>query len=268
LTIVSISVSRDTLNKDYAGKLQRSYDAPTFEVVSAIFRGLTGKKITIPGQFRAATGAFGIKCSLKANEGYLYALEKSLLFIPKPPSHMAHADISHVTFSRVSGGSSRTIDAVFSLRSGVDVSLSNISREEYSGLEDYLKEKKIKVKNELTEETRLPYLGELDDDDDDEARDRSRSKRALGGDDQDDEDEESPDEDFIEASDSDVAEEFNSDYSSEAESGSEEESFASKKRKSEKPTKEQGAKKAKTASTKAKNSSKSDEFVGDSDEDD
>ncbi|KAI9168469.1 FACT complex subunit [Blastocladiella emersonii ATCC 22665] len=223
--VTEVNMDEQTLQREYPDVLQKHYDAPTYEVVSAIFRGLTGRKVTIPGQFRSSSGAYGIKCSLKANEGYLYPLEKSLLFIPKPATYMAYSDIAHVTFSRVSGGSSRTIDVVFTLRGNTDVPLSNIPREEYTLLGEHLRARGIKVKNELVEDAaRLPYLDDDEDEDDEVAADagtssRRRAARGRGAagtmvDDQDDEDEESPDEDFVGESESDPEEEFDSDYAS------------------------------------------------------
>jgi len=44
---------------------------------------------------------------------------------------------------------SRTFDAVFSCRGGVDYSFSNLNKEELPFIESFLREKKIKFQNEL-----------------------------------------------------------------------------------------------------------------------
>lgn len=44
------------MTEKYEDKLQKHYDAPTYEVVSTIFRGLTGRKVTIPGNYRRYEG--------------------------------------------------------------------------------------------------------------------------------------------------------------------------------------------------------------------
>lgn len=44
---------------------------------------------------------------------------------------------------------SRTFDAIFSCRGGVDYSFSNLSKEEFPFIETFLREKKIKFQNEL-----------------------------------------------------------------------------------------------------------------------
>ena len=89
------------------------YDAPAYDVVSSIFRGLTGRKIIAPGAFQNHINQPGVKCALKASEGVLYPLEKYisstfesevdlryLLFVPKPCVLIELDDIDHVTFSR------------------------------------------------------------------------------------------------------------------------------------------------------------------------
>ncbi|KAG1509764.1 hypothetical protein G6F52_011066 [Rhizopus delemar] len=228
---VDLNLEDSVLEEKYENKLQKHYDAPTYEVVSNVFRALTGRKVISTSTYRSHHGAYAMKCSMKANEGFLYPLEKSLLFIPKPPTFIPINEIGVVTFSRVgqSSGSSRTFDMKFRMTSGTDIQFSSINREEYANIEDYLKQRKIKIKTEVSEDAVLTYtdLAGLDDEDDEDDEDEtydSRKRRRVEGTssaavkDNDDEDE-SPDEDFAPDSDSDVPEE----YDSEAQGSSEEE---------------------------------------------
>ncbi|CAO3671926.1 unnamed protein product [Rhizopus stolonifer] len=225
---IDLNLEASVLEEKYENKLQKHYDAPTYEVVSNVFRALTGRKVTTTSTYKSHHGAFAMKCSMKANEGFLYPLEKSLLFIPKPPTYIPINEIGMVTFSRVgqSAGSSRTFDMKFRMTSGTDIQFSSINREEYANIEDYLKQRKIKIKTEVSEDTVLTYtdLAGLDDDEDDdedeayEARKRRRVEVPNAARANEDE-EESPDEDFAPDSASDVPEE----YDSEAQGSSEEE---------------------------------------------
>lgn len=125
-------------------------------MVSTVFRALTNRKVTVPGTYRSHHGANALKCSMKANEGYLYPLEKSFLFIPKPTTFIPHSEIGVVSFSRLgttSGGSSRTFDIKFHMKNGSDIQFSSINREEYANLEEFLRSKRIKVKSVNNEET-------------------------------------------------------------------------------------------------------------------
>jgi FACT complex subunit SSRP1/POB3 len=90
----------DVYQAEYATRLKQKYDAPAYDVVSSIFRGLTGRKIVAPGTFTNHLNQRGVKCALKASEGILYPLEKYLLFVPKPTILIDLDDVDHVTFSR------------------------------------------------------------------------------------------------------------------------------------------------------------------------
>lgn len=209
---VELNVEENEYQEKYADRLKKKYDEAAHQVVAQIFKGLTGKKITFPGSFTSTHDQAGVSCSLKASEGYLYPLEKCFMFVPKPTVYIPHSEISHITFSRVGQSStSRTFDMTFSLRGGSGQhQFSNIDREEQKGLEDFIKSKGIKIKNDLAEEQNriAAALGDDSDDDDVEMENVDRGSAE--------EDSESADEDFEDDDDSDVAEEFDSD----AESGS------------------------------------------------
>lgn len=146
-------------------------------------------------------------------EGYIFFLDKSMLFISKNPLFLPYADISEVRFERVSGAltsSARTFDLIVQMKLGRNEhTFSAVAKDEQSVIEDYLKrDKKLKVKN-VIEENLNAVNSELvaammeDDSDDDDA-----PRRPAG----DDDDEESVDEDFKAPGsddDDDVAEEFN-----------------------------------------------------------
>ena len=97
---LNISNCSDVYQQEYASRLKKEYDAPAYDVVSSIFRGLTGRKIIAPGTFSSHLNQPGVKCALKASEGVLYPLEKYLLFVPKPTILIELDDIDYVTFSR------------------------------------------------------------------------------------------------------------------------------------------------------------------------
>jgi len=226
----TLQIDEELLKTKYEGRLQKSYDAPTFEVVCSIFKGLTGQKVIVPGNlYKSHHLHHAVKCSLKANESYLYPLDKSFLFIPKPPTLIAHSEIASVTFSRVGGGitNTRTFEMKFNMKNGVDYQFGGINREEYPALNEFLQLKKIKVKNELLEENTLNFHDELSSSEDEDDRRIGRG----GGDNMDDNDEDSSeDEDFVASeSESDVEEEFDENYGGTDSSEEEEEKSHSRK---------------------------------------
>ncbi|KAJ3275298.1 FACT complex subunit [Borealophlyctis nickersoniae] len=220
-----VNLDEETLQTKYEGKLKKSYDGPVFEVVSEVLKGLSGKKLTIPGgTFRSAQGHSGIKCSYKANECFLYPLEKSFLSIPKPPIFIPHNEISHVTFARTGGASAstglKTFEIKFSMTNGNEWGFSSIAKTEVEPLQAFFRNKKIKMEKDDAEEGPISYAegSDIEDDEDDRRRGRGGFDGTIGAGDLDDEDE-SEDEDFVAESDSDVAEEFDENYASESDAG-------------------------------------------------
>ena len=151
------SLTPADLSDTYGGKLQLKYnDVSTFELVSVLFRGLAGQKIVVPGSFKSIlSGHPAIKCTIKANEGALYPLEKNFLFITKPTLLIPHADVSQCVFSRVGGptssfgGNPRSFDLKISVRgTGTEHVFSNIAKEELEALVEYLRNKQISFSTE------------------------------------------------------------------------------------------------------------------------
>ncbi len=74
-----------------------------------------------------------MKCSLKANEGWLYPVERGFLFIHKPPTYIRYADISALEFARINStqagqSGSRNFDLVVTSKSGTEYQFTNIDR--------------------------------------------------------------------------------------------------------------------------------------------
>jgi structure-specific recognition protein 1 len=170
-----------------------------------------------------SSSTIGIKCSIKASEGFLYCLEKAFMFVPKPATYISFDQTSSITFSRVGGAisASRTFDITIKLKDGTESQFSNINREEQKPLEDFFKVKGLRVKNEMDEDSSALLAAALRDPDmasSDEEVVAARADRGSA-----DEDSEEADEDFMEDSESDVAEEFDSAHES---SGSDDEEGA------------------------------------------
>ena len=73
----------------------------------------------------------GVKCSIKANEGHLFCLDKSFMFVPKPATYISFDTISMIVMSRVGGAvsASRTFDITITTKNaGQEHQFSNINR--------------------------------------------------------------------------------------------------------------------------------------------
>ncbi|KAE8378504.1 FACT complex subunit pob3 [Aspergillus bertholletiae] len=211
---LELNMTDELMETRYKDKLEPRYEEPIHQVVTKIFRGLSGKKVIMPSKdFVSHHGHSGVKCSIKANEGLLYFLDKSLIFVPKPATYIQIENIAIITMSRVGGAvsASRTFDITVSLKAGMgEHQFSNINREEQQPLEEFFKAKNIRFKNEMSDDAGALLAAALDNDDMGSSDDEGvRADRGSA-----DEDEESIDEDFQAESESDVAEEYDSAHES------------------------------------------------------
>eukprot|EP00884_Botryococcus_braunii_P021465 jgi/Botrbrau1/8001/Bobra.384_2s0027.1 len=102
-------------NAKCGGKLQRMYDAEAYEVFSRVLRGLSAAKLTRPSTFRTAdSSGYAVRCSYKADDGFLYPLERAFFYVQKPPTLLVYEEVESVEFLRQGGGvlaaSARTFD--------------------------------------------------------------------------------------------------------------------------------------------------------------
>jgi structure-specific recognition protein 1 len=134
-------------------RLKKNYEDPTFEVVSGVFRALSKKKIIGSGTFQSRDGHPGIKANLKAVQGDLFMLEKYIFFVSKQPTLVELSDIHQCVFSRVGASmgasAARTFDLKIVTKSGPEYTFTSINKEEHEPVETFLKDKKVKIKNEM-----------------------------------------------------------------------------------------------------------------------
>ena len=147
-----------------------------------------------------------VKCNLKAIQGELYFLDKSLIFIAKQPVLVDFSNIASLSFSRyipppslslsllphadlpasfsVGGNmaSSKTFDLSISLKSrsdgGIDYSFTSLAKDDAEPIKSFLSARKVKVVDTTEEEEAT--LAELDDDDDDDDMDSPSDSDSDG----------------------------------------------------------------------------------------
>lgn len=203
-TEVQLNIEEEEFESLYKDKLRKQYDAKTHVVLSHVLKGLVGRKVTVPGEYKSKYDQCAVSCSFKANEGHLYPLDTAFMFLTKPTLYISFQDINSVNISRAgqTTTSSRTFDLEIVLCANRgSTTFANISKEEQQLLENFLKSKNVRIKNEEKEA-------------------QHRLQTALGSDSEDEnvnigsagEEDESVDEDFqVESDDDDnVAEEYDS----------------------------------------------------------
>lgn len=118
-----------------------------WDVVTRILKSLTGHSIIVPGDFRSASQYHCIRCSYKAQDGLLYPLNRSLIFITKPVILVRFDDVLNIEFSRTGGNQTRFFELTIAIRGGGEYSFTSIDKAEYNPLIKFLQEKNIRIKN-------------------------------------------------------------------------------------------------------------------------
>jgi structure-specific recognition protein 1 len=230
---VELNLDDAEYEEKYKDKLKKAYDQPTHQVVSQIFKGLSGRRVTVPSSYKSYHGLACVKCNHRANEGALYLLDKCVLFVTKPTIFVPFSDVRSVVLSRVGGSmnTAKTFDITFTSRTGqADQQFTSINREEQSALEEFLTSKGLRIKNDLQDDSAALLSAALAEEADMDDEDVPAIRGDSGG-----EDEESPDEDFeMDSNESDIAEEFDSDV--QQDSGDDEQDAEAKPQKKKRKT--------------------------------
>ena len=152
---ITINLDEETLQKEYKGDLQPIMQGQMCNLIAKSFKIIANKKVFVPGKFRNADGQECVKCAVRANEGHLYPLEKSFVFIHKPPVLIRFDEIESIEFQRYAGGqgTTRNFDLCVRLQTTTgdtnakEYTFSGIDRSDFDGLYSFLSNKKIKVLN-------------------------------------------------------------------------------------------------------------------------
>ena len=141
---IELPFTEEEIQEKYDGKLKKEMNGRTYEVITDLFKAIANRKITTPGSFLGHSGTPAITCSYRAASGFIYPLERGLIYIYKPPIYLRYDEMQRVEFERT-GGTSRSFDIKVLTIHDITYTFSSIERGEYSRLYDYLKEKNIKV---------------------------------------------------------------------------------------------------------------------------
>ncbi|PKI82618.1 Pob3p [Malassezia vespertilionis] len=149
-----LNLDDETIQTQYEGKLKKRYEEPTFRIVTNLFRVLSEQKVSVPTGFTSSVGQESVRCNVKANDGNLYPLNKSLIWVSKQPVLIPYSDVQQIVFSRVGGAiaSAKTFDMRVATRHSGDHTFQSVNREELDSLNNYFAERKLRIKNELMDE--------------------------------------------------------------------------------------------------------------------
>nr|BAN65366.1 structure specific recognition protein, putative [Babesia bovis] len=175
-------------------KLEKVMTGKTFNVVTKLFGTLVNKPIVVPGEFKSEKEEAGFSCTYKATSGYMFPLNRSLLFIVKPVIFIRFDEIISVEFSRT-GVSTQNRFFAFSIstKNGQEYEFTNVDRAEFEPLSKYLASRDVKIKRLDEQDASAMYrasqLEEEGDDDDEEDEDFEDDGESDDDDESEEEDE-------------------------------------------------------------------------------
>lgn len=122
---------------EYTGSLE--------SVVVDMLKTITNIDLVVPGDhFKSQEGQPCVKCSLKAQTGWLYFLKKSMIFIMKPVIYFRVDDIDKVEIQR-GGAANKQFDIKIFLKNKQVSQYIGIDRGEHDAISEYFKQKEVRV---------------------------------------------------------------------------------------------------------------------------
>lgn len=174
------------LEAKYQGQLPQSFSGPVGEAFIKVCSVLMGKNVVRQGTFRSAADNPYVRCSVKANDGFLYFLERALFFVIKPAIYIRFSTIDSLEFTRVSQsetGSTKNFDLKITLKTGGQYEFNSLAKAEYSNIYKFISDAQIRIKGTTKS---APIYSHDDDDDEDEEDDEDDEEYQASQDDEDD----------------------------------------------------------------------------------
>lgn len=94
---VELNPPAETLSSIHKN-LKPAYSGPAYEIVAKLFKMIIGVNIIIPGSFKTTQGHSSLKCTVGSQEGHLFMMNKSMIFIKKPVIYIRIGEIARVEF--------------------------------------------------------------------------------------------------------------------------------------------------------------------------
>ena len=101
---ITLNLTPEDIEERYSGQLTKEITAPLSTLFAKIFKVLTQTTVFVPKHFISSRETNAVRCSLKANDGLLYPLAKSFIFIHKPTVILKFEDVESIEFQRYDPG--------------------------------------------------------------------------------------------------------------------------------------------------------------------
>jgi len=149
--VLNVQLNEEEIEEKYGeNSLAPEMTDEMYKLVFKCFKHVIGQKIYSTGRFRTAKHQLhSLNVAVGSNNGHLYLLKKSFMYIHKPALHIPYSSVNHVEFHRFSyqtNVSSRSFDmeVAYGEKSRV---FKNIERGEFENLLRFVESKDLSVRN-------------------------------------------------------------------------------------------------------------------------
>ncbi|KAK4538423.1 hypothetical protein CDCA_CDCA17G4448 [Cyanidium caldarium] len=140
---VELNMSEEELRRRFGDKLEQRMRGELWQVVTKVLRAFVDKPLHAPKGFVTSQGVHALRTALGASDGYLYPLENCFFFVNKPPTYVRYDDVDFVEFKRLE--LDRRFDMNVVLLNGVTLSFTNLEKNEFQRLHEFLDSKKVRM---------------------------------------------------------------------------------------------------------------------------
>ena len=171
-TTSALNLTEDECQNKYDGQLSTELTMPLCNIMAKMMKVLSQSPVFVPKTFTSTRGVHGLRCALKANDGILYPLAKSFIYIHKPTIIIKFEDVESIEFLRAESSlGGRQFDIKVNTKSTAitgdtsrEYTFTSIDKAEYGLLYDFLASKNLPITTEKEQGGRKSLAG-LDDDD-------------------------------------------------------------------------------------------------------
>ncbi|CAD8068607.1 unnamed protein product [Paramecium primaurelia] len=184
-TQVEMKYTREQLDNIGWKGIRLEYTGSMYDIVCDILSEITGIKVVSPKNFKCKNGLFCLRCSVVPHTGFLFPLEKSLLYIQKPVIYIKHDDIKEILLQRITQTTQNKFFDIKIITKNTSYLFSTVDKEELDNLTQYFNSKKLQVKK-IQEENE--GINKDKDDSDDDSQNGHKVTLSQMDSDEDDED--------------------------------------------------------------------------------
>jgi len=145
-----ISVKNIPKERLQAMSMSPTEDQPVYSLVAKLFKELSGKAVIAAAsefkELQGTNGSFCVRCSYKAQPGFLFPLKKSMLFVTKPVVWIRYDNVDNIEFG-VAQMRRNSFDLAIHTTSKTTIEFSQVDRQVYEAVLTFFQRMGVKIAN-------------------------------------------------------------------------------------------------------------------------